>query len=145
MSIIAPWHVAEARGFSGGGRVSISRAYVAPRAYVAVRPMVVVRPRPVVIVRSPMIYRQPLLLPYVAPQTYVDPTGQGQAPVPVVAQGMSGWAVFWSVLFIVVGAGVVIACLVGCFRYGGAIFVTDPFDIFTDALIMDEIFDGGIY
>jgi hypothetical protein len=143
MSLFLGPQVAEARGgFSSGGRVSMSysRSYstvrIAPRVYVAPRPVVIVRPRPLIIAPRPY-YRTPILVPYVAPQTYVDPNGQAQATVPVVAStGPSALEVlFWTVLAVIVISAVVGGC---CYGYG-YYAVTDPFDIFTDALIMDEI------
>lgn len=160
LAVFAPAQMAEARGggFSGGGRVSMSysRSYSAPRVYAAPRtiamaPRVIVT-RPVVVVRPRVYgyrpwynpwYRPAIIVPMVQPQQVVEP--DGSATQPVVAEQSSGIDVFFKTLLIILLVAAVIATVWIFVSWGyGHWYVDEPFDIFTDVLIMDEIaMDGG--
>lgn len=140
LAVFAPAQHAEARGFSSGGysgsysRAYVSRAYVAPRIYASPRVAVVVRP----------YYRPPVvIMPMVQPQTVVEADGTAPQPVAVVESSVS--EVFLKTLWIVLLIGAVIALFGGVY-YGYGYYgnvIVDSFDIFTDALIIDEIACGG--
>lgn len=148
LAVFAPAQHAEARGFSSGGysgsysRAYVSRAYVAPRIYASPRVAVVVRPRPLVVVRP--YYRPPVvIMPMVQPQTVVEADGTATQPVAVVES--SDTEVFLKTLWIGLLIGAVIALFGGVY-YGYGYYgnvIVDSFDIFTDALIIDEISCGG--
>jgi hypothetical protein len=158
LSVFVPQQAHAGYSVSYRSSYSVARVYSAPRVYVAPRIVapraaVVVSPRPVyvapravVVVRRPLVVARPVvvapIVPYVAPQVVVPADGQ---PVPVVAETSASTGEVLLILF--VSVLLIVALGYGFYGYSsGAFIVADPFDVFTDALIMDEIVcaDGGL-